>query len=439
MLNHFDGTYVGYLIDGRDDTPHVVGMLTINHDKASLEVPLLSGQTDVYESEWFKDSTLPEELLFRNQEVSFSLTDIAFNQYNTALGGAHGTGILTIGRVVETGTRAPSYQSFHGLRSEIVGLSTWLAPRSFIDTFELTEQHRLRSATFTIEKKPNISVEGVEGLSLCPSFTISHSWSNGVHSMTERMTVETRFPDPGTWWEHAQHHRALQDLISLSYWWACDADVDAVLREDDPATSIADTSHGEEWRHAQVTGFGRRTVRDTPPDLPSKRRPLFTYDDIGAAGLAKWYADYQDLGQAMWVLSSSLFRHGGTVEVRLLQVGVALEALGYELAIRSGRLRKDKRDRSFTLVKALTTIAESVDCSLRKVLRDYPDIATWAAAFNKAYIGVKHADNALPTAQDSSDRAAEGALLARLWLARHLGMSREALEAREHAFYYYSG
>jgi hypothetical protein len=69
------------------------------------------------------------------------------------------------------------------------------------------------------------------------------------------------------------------------------------------------------------------------------------------------------------------------------------------------------------------------------VFKTLGNAADWAAAFNKAYIGVKHADKPSPGGQDVYDRASEGVLLARLWLARHLGVQREVLENREYAYY----
>jgi hypothetical protein len=61
--------------------------------------------------------------------------------------------------------------------------------------------------------------------------------------------------------------------------------------------------------------------------------------------------------------------------------------------------------------------------------------SAWATAFNRAYLGVKHADNPQPNVDDAYNRAREGALLARLWLARHLGVDRVELESRAHRYF----
>ena len=72
-MKELDGTYVGFILDGTDDTPDQAVMLTIGFDSIVIEMPLVDGATDVYEKAWFKDRTIPEELVFKNQDESFSL------------------------------------------------------------------------------------------------------------------------------------------------------------------------------------------------------------------------------------------------------------------------------------------------------------------------------------------------------------------------------
>lgn len=189
-----------------------------------------------------------------------------------------------------------------------------------------------------------------------------------------------------------------------------------------------DTDHGATWRTAVVPAAGRGPKSSTLRPLATNRPPLFTFADIGIDGLERWFAEYEHLGQAMWVLAASLFRTGGTVEVQLLQVGTALEALGYELAVRSGQVIRGKSHRS-TLVQALTLVCTSTDCNIDQVLAG-ATVDEWAVEFNRAYKGVKHADNPLPDPNDARTRSEQGALLARLWLARNLGVDRAHLEAR---------
>lgn len=51
----------------------------------------------------------------------------------------------------------------------------------------------------------------------------------------------------------------------------------------------------------------------------------------------------------------------------------------------------------------------------------------WCKEFNRAYKGVKHADNSLPDPLDAFHRAQEGLTLIRCWLGVELGVSSDVL------------
>jgi hypothetical protein len=146
--------------------------------------------------------------------------------------------------------------------------------------------------------------------------------------------------------------------------------------------------------------------------LPANRLPLFAFRDIGVRGVSKWMSEYETLGRPMWTLAATVFQTGATVELRLLQVGAALEALGYRLA--------GSPTKPLNFIEYLHTIAENTAADLSNVYGTQPQVDSWALAFNAAYKGVKHADNPLPTPDVAAQMAQSGSLLARVWLAHHL-------------------
>lgn len=429
-MYQFKGSHVGYIFDGNDSTPHIAAMLTVEFDSITLEVPLLADLTAPYDA-WFTEGPPPEHLIFRNAEESFSLSGLSVRRHKRNWGFGHGVGILEADRIVRSGLNDARYTAINGLQSEIVGLPWWIAPDVFTYKHHTDAEGRITGADFHLTSTPAIQIPGVPGLTLTPTFDFDHDWANGRHEMFEFVVVQTEFESLTGWHIHHRLQRALQDLVSISFWHPCNLSVKRVLHADDPERTIDGTSHGTTWRRATVSGFGRRAKGQRVRTIAkNKDRPLFAFADIGIEGVAKWYREYDELGQAMWILSASLFREGGTVEVRLLQVGTALEALGYELAIRGGRLTKGKRDPSFTFAKALELVVKSTDCNLNKVLKGQSP-ADWAQLFNSSYKGVKHADNPLPDGSDAYHRAEEGALLARLWLALHLGVPKDQLAERQ--------
>lgn len=429
-MYEFRGCYVGYIFDGDPATPHLPAMLTVEPDSAKLELPLIAGSTDFFDRWFTDDGSLPEILMFSNANECFSLSDLSKKRHGHTWPGGLGVGILEVGQIVRAGFNALNYSEINGLQTEIAGSPWWIEPKVFKYEHHADPEGRITGLDFQVTSTPAIPIPGVPGLELAPSFESDHDWAEGRHQMREFVVVKTAFDTPTGWHTHHRLHRALQDLVSLSFWHPCNLALHRVLRYDDPERSIDGTSHGAVWRPAWGSGFGRRRKGQPIREFASIRKPpLFGFTDIGQEGLARWYREYDELGQAMWVLSASLFGEGGTVEVRLLQVGTALEALGYELAVRQGRLSAGKRDMSFTFAKALELVVMSTDCDLDKVLKGESP-ASWAQLFNQSYKGVKHADNPLPGAIEAYHRAEEGALLARLWLALHLGTDRDVLAQR---------
>lgn len=203
------------------------------------------------------------------------------------------------------------------------------------------------------------------------------------------------------------------------------------MRSDDSATAMSGESMGEVWRPAWVPGGGRPDVAGRE-SLPENRLPLFVYDDIGQAGLQRWLDDYDRYGRVFWILTASLYQQHQVIEPRLLQIGTALEALGYRIASEAGALASAKAKKDFSYVDALTAVAQDTNCSLELVTGKDRDIQSWAAAFNASFKGVKHADNALPDPSIALDLADDGVALIRLWLASHLGVPRSELDQRDY-------
>lgn len=421
---------VGFIVDGVSGTPYLAAVLHAGADGILLEIPLFKGVTDDHIG-WFEDpSTIPDSLQFIDVHGSTSLSGFRSRNSSQNLSRGGGLGTIEVSYLAMTGVQQPDYSSLHGLSSEIVGLPTWLSPGVFTCETELDGAARLKATTFRVQSRPDVAIPGVPCVLLSPHWNTEHDYANGSHTMRETVRVETHFEVAGSWAQHLRLHRAIQDLIALAFWHPTGLVVQNALRIDDPITTMDGKEWGEEWKTAMAPLSGRRSKGSPDRPLPKGNRPLFYFDDIGAGGVAKWMSEYDVLGQAMWVLSASLFRGGGTVEVQLLQVGTALEALGREIALRSGRLVTGQFDKTFHFETALVEVGNDTDCSLAKILAGLQGIEDWAKAFNAAYKGVKHADNALPNPEEAYLRSEQGALLARIWLARHLGADRSQLESR---------
>ena len=91
-----------------------------------------------------------------------------------------------------------------------------------------------------------------------PWFETRHDRANTLHSIREAIVIQTRFEHPAEWEAHSAHHRALQDLMALVYWWPCNLATEQALRLEDEITTVDGKNHGIEWHTAFVPVFGRR-------------------------------------------------------------------------------------------------------------------------------------------------------------------------------------
>lgn len=415
------GQYVGFIFDQTDETPHHTGVLEVGPDRIALEVPLLESVTDAHDA-WFATQAMPDHLYFRNHKDAFYITGLQVTQRTVNYPSGHGIGRATAERIVKTAGGSTSFADVNGVRSELDGLPAWVGGNSGIELS--IEPHPdndawFRSVGFKGTEQEPLEVPAIEGLSFANHFNFTADEPNQVYSMSHALNIETMFTAPGDWSSHTRIHQAIQDLVSLAYWHPCDLRAIDVHHQDETL------SGRPVWRPTFTPSFGRRAVGQSLPPLPGGARPLFAYEDIQTSGLERWWNTYDELQKAMQALSASLFRTGGTVEGQLLQVATALEHLGFYLATSKGQQRAN-------FEPTVQRVIDSTDCgpSLeRKVLKGRTP-EQWAADFNKAYKGVKHADNQLPDGLTSYNCADEGAWLARLWLARFLGTDSAALDQR---------
>lgn len=107
------------------------------------------------------------------------------------------------------------------------------------------------------------------------------------------------------------------------------------------------------------------------------------------------------------------------VESRLLQVAVALEALGYAI---SEKVSPDQRVPG-TYEALLANIFDFLGYEPIAVVGEDGGRDSWCRAFNSAYKGVKHADNDLTDSREAWARAREGLILLRCWFAAALRRS----------------
>lgn len=421
-----------------DDKPIGVGQLTITGEQILLEVPTDLGISMRMElPDPFTEAAQPDflrRLVFVDNSLKIGLGDCRIIGQSSNWGGDL-TGRLRISArsAVTLGKRTDNYFEISGLRSEIDGLAAWTSLSSVEKTVHHDDVGLISGLTTSAHSQPPLAIGSALGLEFNPHFSFDESRVDGTHTITEKVLVQTMVDEPIDWDEHVRVHQSIQDLLTIVYWRRCTLRVSDVANKNHP---IIDPSNGAglgtKWQNAVSTWNGRANPA-TSSVLTDRDFPIFTFEDIGASGVRRWVDEKEEWSRIVGPLSSSRFQRGATIEVFLLQVGVAIEALGYKIADREATLNSRGQ---LKFPEYLRRIHDSLDCSVSSVLRgddqnNVPPFAgfdEWADAFNALYKGAKHADQPPPEPVRAWVIASSGALLVRLWLAREFGVPRAKLE-----------
>jgi hypothetical protein len=368
-----DSVRIGHLFDGLDDTPHIAAQLRRDRSGISLEISMQHG-ADAHHQSWFTNQSVPTEILFADDLGAVALAGCEYGGHKQNFRFSQVRGTVRAAQAV-VGAGVHGYDRINGLRTELAGLASWSGLSAVREDRQLNDENRLTRITVSGEAQASLTIPSDSELSFLPYFSIEYDDSNRTRVLREEVLVESRTTATEPWSTHLNRHAAIQDLISLAYWWPCAMRIRTVTRDDDPATALDGTSYGIQWLHAFVTSAGRSLPDDSRP-LPANRRPLFALRDIGISGVSKWMTEYDTLGRPMWTLSAMHFQHGTAPEMQLLQVGAALEALGYRVA--------GEPSKPLNFVDYLGVIVQSTQRDLSTVYGADSTPKQWATAFNAA-------------------------------------------------------
>lgn len=368
------------------------------------------------------EHTVPEPLVLRDGDGWLTLVD-GHSLGASASTLAHSLERIRYRRAIHTGTHNIDYQSVNGMTSEIDGLAKW-AKRVPVTTKLLFDEQRerLEGVSLVAKNMDSLSLGGPLDLKLDTSYLHQPAPKDGIFSISTALLVRTRSTNLMDWGMHQQAHRMMQDLMCLVYGRACASRLVSVMREDDQERPPIDERRY--WRDVYEPTFGRSIKAGTQPGSASD--PLFYSDEADPARIATWLSEYSYWSRPTWIAMSALFARSLPVESRLLQIAVALEALGYAIA------KRQRPDNSVngTYESLLAGIFESMGYSPEAVVGKFETAGSWCSAFNKAYKGVKHADNTFTDDHDAWLRGREGFTLIRCWLAAELGVAEDLVSKR---------
>lgn len=323
---------------------------------------------------------------------------------------------------VATGAMGCDYREIHGMQSSLVGLARWSGLHAVRAQVEFPDSAAGKdlSVTYTAQNQPSIEIGGSLGLSLKTSFTTNPQAKDGVWSIFDDPILQTVSDDLRPWAEHVREHRMMQDLLCLSFGRTLRATIEAVYRADDQYEGIDPSKRL--WHEAYQPEFARtgNISADGPLD------PLFTLAEIDVQRLSDWLGQSERWHRPLWIAVSTMFQLHATTESITVQIGVALEALGYALW-KATETDEDAKTPSFP-------------CLLQSVLLSIPaeitapfggkSVNEWMKDFNGVFKGAKHADNDLPDIAYAARLNRQAMDLIRAWLATYLGADPALVEER---------
>lgn len=328
---------------------------------------------------------------------------------------------------------SPSLHDFakvDGMDSEIDGLATWADMSAVSQSIEHVGDHF--AAVLRAENPDATEIGGEFGTSIHTSFTHHPDPVGNVFSISDVVSLRTTTAELRDWQEHVAVHRMFQDLLSLAFGKPAGAKMRSVKREDDQ-DRLGDGETRRWWRGVYEPQFGRVSANIKPLDR-RKDQPLFRLSDCDMVAVRSWIAGFETWSRPTWIAVSTMYQSHVTVESSLLQMGVALEALGYAIELDAARCRGETTSAiTSNYPTLLRTVTDDIGFEHERIFG--PGGADqWRASFNAAFKGAKHADNPLPDPHVANDCRQQAMTLLRCWLAVRLGVAeqtiRDALDAR---------
>lgn len=365
---------------------------------------------------------IPEPLILRDGDGWLTLVE-GYTVGASASSLGHSLERLRYSRAIHAGAHGVDYVGVNGMTSEIDGLAKWTKRVPVTTELMLGEEGKgIDGVSIVAKNLDSLPLGGPLDLQLETAYSHDPTPKGGIFIISTALLVRTRSADLESWQTHQQTHRMMQDLMCLVYGKRCESRLLSVMREDDQERPPTDERRY--WRDAYQPSFGR--IVDAESQLQDKDDPLFYLDEARADLVAAWLSEYEYWSRPTWIAMSALFHRTLPVESRLLQVAVALEALGYAVAEKTNP-DKHVSGRYETLLKSIFGFLGYEPIA---VVGEGGSRDSWCRAFNKAYKGVKHADNDLTEEREALTRAREGMVLIRCWLAAALGVPEELVTQR---------
>ncbi len=419
-------TRIGFLVDGDPDTDLMSALFEFDGTGVRLHVPFLAHEDQ--RSRWWSHNMLhmddpdrskhryepPTELDYFDDKGPVGLLGCVSGRANTNMGLGVGRGTVRARYALEKARQAANYKKLNGLRSEIDGLGFWLAYSAHQTTIKMSEGGGPLEMTTTMGAVDALTLGRQLNLKAIAIGSGPGGWSPEA-AYRSRVFIETFAKSSKEWRDHLELHFAVRNLVRVAAWRPINfqSHQAASLKE---TLEVKGKTHNQ-WREVRTATTGLADGVWKPSD-----RFLFAYSEIGTRGIARWLKLVATYERGITPLVGLLDLEGATVDAVISQLGIALEAVGYQALIDSGKTPAAANG---------TNVAKRVDHLLDDVVGSLSfDDTTFGQDFADSYNSVKHANRAVVAPDVKLAHVHQGVELLRVWIALRLGMKPATLKSR---------
>jgi hypothetical protein len=318
----------GFVIDGVEATPYVVGTLARDNEGVEVMVPyvpgLPSGQFEVVRKR-FEEEALQPNFLFETKDGAVSLFDCRVSSRTmggTSLGQFRPPEVILSQRSVDIGDQL----TVREVQSTLDGLAEWVGLRAAHQKADLDDESLVKKVTVEIETREEISWTQEDATMCLRTHWAGDNSKPGVH-IDEWVVLSSRFAESRPIHEHFRHQQKVRSLVNLMLGAAVNFRKHEI-RDTRFAREMPDGSLVELFKEL----ISRRTVSEYSrplADLSKSRLETVAHlPQISTDSLTKWATMYEDWSRVIDPVVGLLSRPDAFAEDIVISTNLALEATG---------------------------------------------------------------------------------------------------------------